>query len=177
MKELPRNYQWTSVMTGLRDETSYLGNGWTWDQLSYPIPKRKSPWSCISYPLVLKHGFLENQPIEFDDFPSYKPSFIEDLPASHVWLPKGNSLPKRYLGPVEPSLRTATPPICSAKASQVSMERPAQSQASGRPWNQNWEIWPGTKVLFAHFCCFWIASHGFAQILESQHFVFFSSSW
>ena len=35
---------------------------------------------------VMKRCLPENHPL--DDFPSYKAPFIEDFPASHVWLPK-----------------------------------------------------------------------------------------
>ena len=55
-------------------------------------------WLRNKYPPVTRHGLLENHQIKLDEFPRYKPPFIGDFPASHVWLPKGNDYKTMYLG-------------------------------------------------------------------------------
>ena len=48
---------------------------------------------------------------------------------------------------------------------------PSHKRRGGPGMQKNWQLWPGTKMLLAHFCCFWMAMVciGFAKIWGTQH--------
>ena len=115
-------------------EAQFTWSGATWYNSSWgqPITGTSDDHLVESshkkYPLGINIGVLENGPLISDS--PIKPPFIEDFPASHVWLPEGTVAWAFLDAKRQNNLRSALAKVCPHAATSVEAKSYPNGQSS-----------------------------------------------